>query len=153
MRFWFQGQTNISKRTANQCITIKHRIFFAFLLYFQRSVNVLFINCSFLQYYQKMIDADVIERKYRKSPGEVLRFMTSLSVTSLPVKRTHQGGYCAISGSSCTHPREPLRSLPVAMVLVLLYYILYYCSSSTKCTGCACERDHFLFRACPLPDT
>ena len=43
------------------------------------------------------------------------------------------------------------RSLPVAMVLVLLYYILYYYfCSSTECTGCACAGDRFrsgLFRS------
>ena len=50
--------------------------------------------------------------------------------------------------NTCTagHPREhplgsrDLRSLRVAMVLVLLYYILYYYyCSSTKCTSCACD--------------
>jgi hypothetical protein len=51
MRFWVQGQTNISKRTGNQYITIKRRTCFAFLLYFQRSFNVLFINCLFLLYF------------------------------------------------------------------------------------------------------
>ena len=87
-------------------------------------------------------------------PGEALWVMTSL-----PVKRPHQGGCCATFGCACAHPREPLsgsrdlRSLPVAMELVLLYYILYYYySSSTKCTCCACAEhtsgsDQDLFRS------
>ena len=42
-------------------------------------------------------------------PGE------ALWMTSFPIKRPHQGGYCTTSGRS-----RALRSLPVAMVLLLL---------------------------------
>ena len=71
---------------------------------------------------------------------------TRADIAQLPVAHAHTpstpfghyGGYCATSGCACAHIREhpkgsrDLRSLPVAMVLVLLYYILHYYSSKKK---------------------
>ena len=58
-------------------------------------------------------------REHPQLPREALWVMTSL-----PVRRPHWGGYCATSGCACAHPVTPsgsrdLRSLPIAMVLVL----------------------------------
>jgi len=104
-------------------------------------------------------------------PGEALRVTfddvtsgqkapTRMDIAQLPVAHAHTSPKGIPSGS------PDLRSHPVAMVLVLLYYILYYYYSkkkwkmrkmyyyysSTKCTGCACARDHFRFWSGSLPD-
>ena len=68
-----------------------------------------------------MIDADVIDSTQRGTFGE-----------KVPLGRTLCNFWlcmCTPKGSS------DLWSLPVAMVLVLLYYILYYCSSKKKTRG------------------
>jgi hypothetical protein len=82
--------------------------------------------------------------------------------TSLQVKRPHWGGYCSTSGCACAHPSKgtdsgsrDLWSLPVAMVLVLLYYILYCYSKKTNAgNGCACaEHTSVTSGSGPLPVT
>ena len=56
---------------------------------------------------------------------------TRVDIVQLPVAHTQGNPFRGTSGS------------PVGHVHILYYY---YCSS-TKCTGCACARDHFQFRS------
>ena len=66
---------------------------------------------------------------------------TRADIAQLPVAHAHTpstpfghyGGYCATSGCACAHKRTSEGvTFPVAMVLVLLYYILHYYSSKKK---------------------
>ena len=103
----------------------------------------------------------------RASSGSHATYRTRTSQRTpqrtLPAKRSHQGGYWATSGCACTHPREPfrgsrdLRSLPVALVLVLPCYILYYRYYGRKKNAensCACaEHTSVTSGSGPLPVT
>jgi hypothetical protein len=47
------------------------------------------------------------------------------------------------SGCACVYPREHLRGHVTSCRPLGHAQWYYYYSSSTKCTGCACARDHF----------
>jgi len=88
-----------------------------------------------------MIDTEVLENtpnfQFQGKPYGWWRHFrlkgpTRSDIAQLPVAHAHTQG--KIPSGSCD-----LRSLPVAMVFVQLYYILYfYYNSSIKCTGCTC---------------
>ena len=104
---------------------------------------------------QTIIDSDVIEISPRGTSGEkaplgrilrtpLLSHLRVTFITSLPVKRPHQGGYCATNCCSCAHPREP-RMGHVTCHIPQPWY-LYYCA--TFCTTTIVRKKRRKSRAC-----